>query len=211
VNALRDPNVAHVLLLSLAVLLLLGSLLCLSVGLGLVFRSASVLRLFHVVNRWVSTRRAMKPMEIPRTSDLHVTDRRRRWVTGLFFALGGAYAAYGLGTGVDAARVIAGLKLQGALIPIGFIAVETMRWSLIVLCAGAVALGVILVAYPTAWPRIETRANRWYSTRQLMASGDAMNLSLDHWVERFPKPAGVVVAVLSLVPLAGAVAILFGR
>ena len=209
-NALRDPNVAHVLLLTLAILLLLGSALCVAVGLGLVFRAGATLRLFGVVNQWVSTRRAMKPMEIPRASDLHVADKRRRWVTGLFFALGGAYAAYRLG-GVDAARVIGGLNLRAALSPIGLIAVETLRWSLVVLCAGAVALGVVLLAYPEIWPHIEARANRWYSTRRLASAGDAMHLSLDAWVASFPKPAGIIIALLSLVPLAGAAVILFSR
>jgi len=211
VNALRDPNVAHVLLLSLAILLLLGSALCLAVGLGLVFRAGAMLRLFGVLNQWVSTRRAMKPMEIPRASDLHVADKRRRWVTGLFFALGGAYAALGLGLGVDSPRVVSSLGVRAALVPIGLIAVETIRWSLLVLCAGAVVLGAVLLAYPNAWSWIEARANRWYSTRQLASGGDAMHLSLDRWVERFPRPAGIVVAVLSLVPLAGAAVILVGR
>jgi hypothetical protein len=211
VSALRDPNIAHVLLVSFAVLLFLGSFLCLAVGLGLLLRTSATLRVFGVMNRWVSTRRVLKPLEIPRTSDLHVADPRRRWVTGLFFAFAGGYAAYALATGAAAARLVEAFGVRGALVPVGIVLVDTLRWFFVVFCAVAVVLAVVLLVWPGAWPAIEARANRWYSTRRAIAGGDEMRLTLDRWVELYPRPAGVIVAVLSVVPLAGAAILLFGR
>jgi len=211
VHALRDPNVAHVLLLSFTVLLLLGAVLCFAVGIGLLFRTNSTLALFAVLNRWVSTRQVLKSVEIPRTSDLHVRDTRRRWVTGLLFAIGGGYAAYRLALGVDAVKFVAGLRVRAAMAPVWLIVVETLRWSLVVLCTGATVLGVVLVAFPSAWPAIEARANRWYSTRQLASGGDTMHLTIDRWVELYPKPAGALVTALAFIPLLGAGLLFFGR
>lgn len=210
-NALRDPNVAHVLLVSFTVLLFLGSLLCVAVGLGLIFRASAMLRLFAVLNRWVSTRRLLKPVEVLRTSDLHVADPRRRWVTGLLFVLGGGYVAVRLGIGIDTTRVVSSFAVRSALVPVGVILVETMRWSFVVLCTGAAVLGVVLLAWPDAWARFESHANRWYSTRKLAVAGDAMNLTLDRWVELYPVPAGIIVLVFSLAPMAGTAVLLFGR
>jgi hypothetical protein len=211
VNALRDPNVAHVLLVSFTLLLFIGSLVCLAVGAGLVFRTEATLRVLTSLNRWVSTRRVLKSLEVPRASDLHTRDARRRWVTGLVFIVGGGYAAYRLGTAVDSARVVSAFGVRQGLTITGFILVETMRWSLMVLCAAACVLGVLLVSSPRAWARIELQANRWVSTRQLVSGGDEMHVRLDDLVALHPRPAGIIVAGLSLVPLASAAILLFGR
>jgi hypothetical protein len=211
VAALRDPSIAHVLQMSFAIALLIGGLLCIAIGAGLLFRGAATLRIFAIMNRWVSTRRVLRPLEIPRTSDLHVADSRRRWVTGLLFAVGGGYAAYRLAIGVDAARVAAAFGARGTFLPLGKVLVECIRWFLVIGCAGAFALGVVLLAFPGAWGGIESRANRWYSTRQLALTGDAMNVTLDSWVERSPKVAGVVILLAAAFPLAGAAILLFGR
>jgi len=38
-------------------------------GIGLIISSARTLRFFQVMNRWISTRGALRPMEIPRNTD----------------------------------------------------------------------------------------------------------------------------------------------
>ena len=48
---------------SLLLLLFIGSLAGLAMGIGLTVRSEATLRFFNTMNRWVSSRAAMKPME----------------------------------------------------------------------------------------------------------------------------------------------------
>src|ERR1700716_1913412 len=69
---------SKVVLPSLALFGLAGSLLGIAVGLGLLFRTAATLRFFATMNRWVSTRRSLKALEIPRSIG-SPTARKPRW------------------------------------------------------------------------------------------------------------------------------------
>ena len=66
----------------------------------------------------------------------------------------------------------------------------------------ALILGVALLFSPDIWARLEERANRWRSTQHFFASGDAMHLPLDRWVERSPRFAGGLITLLSAIALA---------
>ena len=56
----------QVLLTALLVFLLAGSLLGVAVGAGLLARSARAGAFMSAANHWVSTRRVLKPVELPR-------------------------------------------------------------------------------------------------------------------------------------------------
>src|SRR3954462_1908590 len=86
-----NPFWSQVVLPSLAVFGLAGSVLGISVGLGLLVRSAATLRFFDTMNRWISTRRTLKPLEIPRYVG-SPTARKPRW-NGLVLLIAGAYVA----------------------------------------------------------------------------------------------------------------------
>src|SRR3954471_14400480 len=90
-----NPFWSQVVLPSLAVFGLAGSVLGISVGLGLLVRSAATLRFFDTMNRWISTRRTLKPLEIPRYVG-SPTARKPRW-NGLVLLVAGAYVAIVLG------------------------------------------------------------------------------------------------------------------
>jgi hypothetical protein len=209
--ALRDPQVAEMLVLSLVLLLFVGSLFSLAVGAGLVLRGDTVIRLFGTMNRWVSTRVALKLFEVPRSSELPVSYQKRRWIAGVVFLVGGAYAAYVLAVRVDVLKLIWVLGVYGASASIALILVDTLRWFLIVGCAAAAVLGVMLLAFPRAWAALEVRANYWYSTRQMVSGGDDMHLTLDRWVARFPRAAGAIIIVLAMIPTVTSSILLFAR
>src|SRR5262245_12697327 len=78
----------------LVVLFLAGGSAMLVAGLGLIFGSAATLRFFSGMNRWVSARRALRPVEIPRDSGPAV-QKHRRWL-GVIFIVGGGFAIYSL-------------------------------------------------------------------------------------------------------------------
>ena len=184
----------------LAVLFLVGGLVALAVGVGLIVGSAGTLRLLVAMNRWVSTRRALRPFEIPRDTR-PLVQKHRRWLA-VFFVAGAAYAIVGLTTGFDARAVsyVYGLDTRPSSAAPWL--VETVRWALIVGNLAAIVIGIMLGFFPGAVAALEARGARWYSDRQLVKGADEMNLSLDNWVAASPRIAGWIIAVAGLV-LAG--------
>ncbi len=166
----------------------------LGVGAGLVVSSQKTVELFHVLNRWVSTRHALKSVEVPRETD-RVAHRYQRWVAAGFL-LGGLVSIFGLATGFDASAVSAALA-QRPFVPVVAIAVESAKWFLIVGSVFGVVVGAMLLFYPNAELTLERYANRWVSSRQIARGGDDMRMTLDRLVEAHPKHAGWIIACTS--------------
>jgi hypothetical protein len=189
----------QVVLPSLALFGLAGSLLGIAVGLGLVLRTAATLRFLGTMNRWVSTRRSLKPLEIPRSVG-SPTARKPRW-NGLVLVIAGAYVSVVLWQ-LDGSKLAFAMPHGARYALITGIVFSTLRWFMVVGGLAVVAVGVMLLFFPAAYPAVEARANRWYSTRQAFSGGDSMHMTLDRWVERFPRAAGLLIACLSLVSAA---------
>ena len=65
-----------------------GSLGGFALGCALLLRAATAIRFIHAMNRWISTRRATRELELPRQ-----ILRPSRWL-GIFLVAGGAAAGY---------------------------------------------------------------------------------------------------------------------
>ncbi len=179
-----------------AVLFLVGGFAVIAAGVGLIVRSAGTLRFFVAMNRWVSTRRAFKPIEIPRDTR-ELVQAHRRWLA-VAIVVGAAFSLYGLGAWFDARAVglAFGLDMQSSVISW---LVESARWALVVGNLAAIVLGIMLGFFPGALAMLEARGGRWYSERQLVKGADAMNFSLDNWVAASPRFAGWIITVAGLV------------
>jgi hypothetical protein len=186
--------VQQILLTALLAFLLAGSLLGIGVGAGLVLRNERAAAFLQAMNRWVSTRRVLKPVEVPREVGSGHAGRG----LGALLVLAGGYALAVLAA-VPVSRVASALRLDNAASPLAMIAIEAAKWLLVAGCAGSVAAGVLLLFFPKAWHGIETLANRWYSSRQMASGGDDMHLPLDRAVFAFPRAAGGLILVLSAV------------
>lgn len=191
--------IAGMLLTAVMLFLLAGSLLGVLIGGGLVLRSAAILRFIGWMNRWISTRQAFKPLELP----LRVaqTAAHARWFGLVLLALGG-YTAFILIAAVDVNGIAALLKVD-ARYSLAAIAIHTAKWILVLGGILAVATGLMLLFFPRAWRSVEARANRWYSTGDLEGSEDTVYMSLDRLVEAFPRSAGALILALSLVTAVG--------
>jgi hypothetical protein len=197
---------AQVLASTLVVFLGVVSLLGLGLGVGLMLRSAATLRFIAWMNRWVSTRQALKPLETPR----HVAPPSgTRWV-GLALAAVGAYAALVLLSSFDVPRLALLFKVDPRYSVAG-LALEALKWLLVVGSLAAVLTGVMLLFFPRAWEGLEARANRWYSTGALELAADAPHMSLERMVEAHPRAAGAMIFALSAAAAAGSALVLFGR
>jgi hypothetical protein len=198
---------SQVVLPSLALFGLAGSVLGISVGLGLLLRSAPTLRFFDTMNRWVSTRRTLKPLEIPRYVG-SPTARKPRW-NGLVLLIAGAYVAVTLWQ-LDGAKM-ATLAYGTHYAVAAEILLKAIRWSMVAGGLAAVAVGIMLLFFPRAYLGFEARANHWYSTRQAFTGGDTAHMTLDRWVAAYPRFAGTAIACLSVVATLGFVALLLSR
>jgi len=147
------------------------------------------------MNRWVSMRRALKPFEAP----VHVPGAAAyaRWFGVLLVAIG-AYAAVVLLGSFDVQRLALLFKVDPRY-SLAVFGLAALKWLLVVGSAAAVFTGLMLLFFPRAWRRLEERANRWYSTRNLEIAGDTVHMSLERMVEAHPRAAGGVILVLSLV------------
>ena len=166
---------------------IVAAIVGIALGVGLIINGARTLRFLGAMNRWVSLRSKLKPMEIPRDIGEAVYGHGR-WFGGAF-ALGGVFAAFMLLARVEVAAVVPALGKNAPPVMIDWI-VESLRWIVVVGGALAVIIGVMLFFSPDAVRAVEARLNRWTSTRQLGKGADTMHLTLDRWVGSFPRAAG---------------------
>lgn len=180
----------------------------LALGVGLIAGSARTLRFLGTMNRWVSLRNSLKPMEEPHDIGRAVFGHRR-WF-GAAFAVGGAFTMFMLLAKVELAAVVSALGRNAAPVVVAWI-VESLIWILVVGGALAVVIGIMLVFSADALRALEARVNRWYSPRQLGKSADTMHMTLDAWVEAFPRTAGWMLALGGSIVLIAAMIVWLGR
>ncbi len=195
-NMMESQSVRLWLAQSIVVFFLIGGIFLLAVGVGLIVNSAGALRFFGSMNRWVSMRRASKPLEIPRDTR-PVVQKYRYWLAVIFVA-GGVFAIIGLVTQFNSGAVITLFSLQ-YLRP-GFAAwlIDSFRWVLIVGNLTAIVAGIMLAFFPDTLTALEARGSHWYSERQAARGADTMHLTLDSWVAAYPRATGVIIAFYAL-------------
>ena len=189
----------------LLVLFLVVAVSGLAVGVGLIASSLRIVGFFHMLNRWVSTRHVLRPVEVPVDTE-RVTHRHHRWLAA-GFVLGGVVAIFGLFAGLDANAVGAAFAAK-RFAPVVAIAVESAKWVLIVGSAFGVVVGMMLLFYPNAESTLERLANKWVSPRRVTRSWDDMHMNLDALVEAHPRPAGWIIACTSAAAVIYAVVML---
>lgn len=193
--------VVKLLIPAVVMFFLVWSLIGAAIGAGLIVSSAKMFRLFRLMNHYVSTRHALKPLAMPH--DIGQTVRQHRRLIGAFFVLGAAYSLYSLFAWFDSSSITAALHLRYPR-PLVFSVLESARWSLIVFSVLALVVGVMLGYFPDALGRFEAQANRWVSVRKLTIGVDTMHLTLDRLVEAYPRSAGSIIFVAALYVAANA-------
>ena len=174
-------------------LVLCGSLAGIALGACLLARPAGTLGWLSRMNRWVSSRRALKVFEVPRTASPPSRPGERRLLLGIVFMAAGAYVAVALLWGFRAEPI--GAALGGG--KLGAVAVDAIRWCLVAGGVLAFAVGLMMALWPRALDRFEHWSDRWVSSRRALQGVDSMHLPLDRLVERFPRAAGALVLALS--------------
>ncbi|TAN65778.1 MAG: hypothetical protein EPN17_15760 [Methylobacter sp.] len=190
----------QILLPSFLRFLFIGGGFSLAVGIGLIFHSELMFRVFEKMNRWVSSRRATRILEIPR--DCWPLVQRYRYLLAFFITAGSVYALIGLITQVDTEAVVPGisrsLHLPGLYVSWILISV---KWFLLLGCVLATAVGLMLGFSLTTLLKIESLSGRWISLRNNTVSkkADVLYTGLDKLVVSFPKTAGWIITILALI------------
>jgi hypothetical protein len=179
------------------VLFLVGGLFVFAVGAGLIVWDAGMQRIFAALNRWVSTRRALRPLDVPHDTT-RIMHRYRRWLAA-FFVVGACYSMYGLGISYNERGFISILGMQAW--PSYFAAwlAESARWILLLGNAIAIAAGIMLAFSPDKLAALESKGGKWFSDRQIAKGADTMNDPLDKLVSAHPRAAGWFFALAGVV------------
>lgn len=183
--------------------LIVGNLFAFLVGALMVLAPQRLADLFRISNRWISTRRMTKPLEIPRPTDRALLRYPR--VLGVILL---ASAALILIKGVifisrmsvaEGGKLIAGLYGESTLT----VSVWESLWItlLSIILMGAVLAIVVGLMSLFRIGKLQywfESANHWFSTRQVTKPLDMPHYHLDKMVSARPRAWGSVIMLLAL-------------
>jgi len=192
----NDYVIIQWIILAVDIFFFIGGIVALAIALALIYRRPGVFRLFDLLNRSVSTRHATRFMSVKRDSRPFVWKYRRP--IGIVFVAAAVYSLWGLLAGAGDAEIVSMLNLK-VLPDFVLWIVESLRYFMIVGCAVAIIIGVLMLSSPDILKSIESVGARWYSTRKILPHGDKMHLPLDKWVVIFPRTAGLIIVFPALV------------
>ncbi len=190
----------QILLPSFLRFLLVGGGFSLLVGIGLIFQSELMFRIFEKMNLWVSTRRATRVLEIPRDSWPFVL--RYRYILSVFITSGAVYAAVRLITQVDMEVAVPDIS-SSLHLPRLFVSwlLNGVELFLIFGSILGIAVGLMLGFSLSTTSKMESLSGTWISTRTSapFKKANAMHTEFDRLIMSFPKTAGCIVTITSMV------------
>jgi hypothetical protein len=181
----------------LAVFFIVGGLAGIAVGTGLIVNGSRTLAFLNNVDHWISMRRAIKPLEVPRDTTGIVQKYMR--LLAAIFVVGGAYSLYVLIAQFNADAIIFSFKLGETPALIGLLLLDAIRWFLLAGNLAAVVIGIMMAFFPDKLNALEARGSRWFSDRGFTDVVDRMHTRLDEWVAAAPIAAGWILAIGSFV------------
>jgi hypothetical protein len=174
---------------------LLGGVTGLLMGIALIFRSSLVARVSARMNVWISSRKAMRPLEAP--IDIERAVYRWHRLVGALLLVGALFTLYVVTT-----------RFQGpelSLVLGKFFRVEIAKWIgqslrifLIVANLAALLFAAVMILRPSALKPMEAWANRQYSGRQATRAWEIPRNLIDPFVQNNPRFIGALLTLASL-------------
>ena len=181
------------------VFLAIGAVFALAAGLLLVVRSETAFRISERMNRWVSTRAAIRPLE-----EHHSIGRplyRLHRLVGALICAGALYSLIVLGMPSGEAAILKSLAGIGPPRMSAWLS-ESLRAILLTGNLGALLFGLIFIVRPSALKSLEAWADRRISVRKSTKPLEEVHLSVDKFARTHPRLVGVVVILGSLYVIA---------
>ncbi len=179
----------------LYLLLLGGAALGVVIGVLLVIDSERVMRWNYVLNRWYSTRQAMRALDRP--IDLKRPFYRWHRAVGVVVFAASLYTLDVLVFGFHTSALVRALRGTGNPALLALI-LDSVRWFLIAGNVAALVAAAVLVFRPSLLKGLEVWGDRQYSGRVATKPLDIMRYHPDDFTRARPKLVGGLLTIGSL-------------
>jgi hypothetical protein len=180
---------------SIFILALLGAVFAFAAGLLLVFRSEAAFRISERMNRWVSTRAAIRPLEEHRSIARPLYRMHR--LVGAMICAGALYSLIVLGMPSGESAIVKSLSGIGPARFSSWLS-ESLRYVLLAGNLGALLFGLVFIVRPSALKSLEAWADRRISARKRTKPLEITRLTADMFVRAHPRFVGAVIILGSL-------------
>jgi hypothetical protein len=177
-------------------LMLLGSGFTLIIGLILLVAPQRLIAQEQRLNRWISLRRSLKPLEQPRNVDAMLYRLHRP--LGLFILLSCTYILYQLAFHYDARAIAQLFAGRNTTDPVSEWLAQSLLLIGLLLNLLLILLGALLALQPSRLKGFESWANRWVSTRRGTQTLDRLYTPLNGLVKHYPRLLGGAILIFSL-------------
>ena len=181
------------------IFLALGAVFALAAGLLLLFDTQAAFRISERMNRWVSTRAVIRPLEEHRSIGRPLYRLHR--LVGALICAGALYSLIVLGMPSGEAAITKSLSGVGPPRMSAWLS-ESLRAVLLVGNFGALLFGIVFIVRPSALKSLEAWADRRISERRAIKPLEKMRMSADQFLRRHPRAVGVLVILGSLYVIA---------
>lgn len=190
------------LLRSLLLFLMVGSVAGLFAGMALVLRPDWLLRVSKHANQWVSTRHLNKPLE--RSFKLDPWFYRNHHISGILTLAGAIYTFYFFMTMRDKPSVIAGLSRKFSIPPaLSGSLLDALTLGCLLGAAFALVISLFLLFRPSLLRGFERGANQLFSLRRALKPLEIQRFGVDEYVLHNVRLAGMLLLFGSLYALVG--------
>ncbi len=172
-----------------------GSVFTFFIGLLAFFNPQNLLNVNHTMSQWISGRRAMKSLEIPRIAEPFFY--RNRKIIGPLLILGALYTLYIIAFHYNSATAAALFSPPYSHDVVAWL----LQCAVIILVVGSIAalvLAAFMLFRPLQLGKIEAWANKTVSTRTALKGLDAMYYQPDEFVATKPRLAALLIILGSL-------------
>lgn len=176
------------------VFFILASIFSFIVGISFALRNVMMLRFFDFMNKGISTRRALKPLAMPRFVEPGLLKYPTLLGTGIIL---GAATSIFLLRDVDA-NVFQPLFLGTFPYFTAALLASYFKSFLLIGNVICVAVGLLILFFPHLLSSIEAYSDKWLTLRKQTRPLGKMHHDVDKWVLAHPTVFGTTLSILSL-------------
>jgi hypothetical protein len=182
-------NYNTILLETLNLLFYLGALVAIVLGFILLVTPHTLSRWNTKLNKWYSTRRPMKPLEIMRETESYFFKHHRFW--GWLLCLASILCLYLVAFHFPTGAMINPKGMVPWQVIFLDITLSFLKAFIFIFVLGGIPLWILLIVNPQQVQKISTYFNRWISTRLMILPLEKMHTGVDDFVIHHAKPFGI--------------------
>ncbi len=178
-----------ILLEVLSSLFYLGALIAIILGLILLLTPHTLKSWNTKLNKWYSTRRPMKPLEIMHETESYFFKHHRFW--GWLLSLASIFCLYLVAFHFPTGAMINPKAMAPWQVLFLDITLSFLKAFFFIFVLAGIPLWILLIVNQQSVQRISTYFNRWISTRLMILPLEKMHTDVDDFVLHHAKPFGI--------------------